>query len=115
MPQGGALAVVGHVERAWTYSFMMQDYSPQTEVFEDAVKQIFDAFPVGAAMEPFNRKYASLATLLTGKLRKVQLGLPMTHAELLSTVALWTMHNDARNYTVIGDPAVRMSVSNSTP
>jgi hypothetical protein len=109
-PGGGALAVIGHVERAWTCSFLLRDYSSHTEVFEDAIKQILDGVPVGAAMEIFNQKYASLATLITAKLRKVQLGLPLSADERKSVVSLWTMHNDARNYVVIGDPAARLRV-----
>ncbi len=109
-PGGGALAVVGHVERAWTYSFLLGDGRPQLQVFRAALKQLLEGYPVGAALEWFNQRYAALAASLTGALTKAQLGIPLSPAELLGTASLWTGHNDARSYIILGDPAVRLRV-----
>jgi hypothetical protein len=69
-----------------------------------------EGYPIGAAMEWFNQRYAALAAELTGALYKVALGIPLCPEDLLRTASLWTRHNDARNYIIVGDPAVRLRV-----
>jgi V8-like Glu-specific endopeptidase len=107
-PRGGALAVIGHVERAWASSFLLEGSQPQVQAFRTALKLILSGYPIGAAMDVFNERYAALATALTGKLDKVSIGQQLTPAELANTASLWTAHNDARSYVVLGDPAVRL-------
>ena len=46
--------------------------------------------------------------MLTLQLDAVQDGKQPQELELAS---LWTAHNDARSYTIIGDPAVRLPLS----
>jgi len=108
-PRGGALAVVGHVERAWASSFLLKGSQPQVQAFRTALKLILSGYPIGAAMDVFNERYAALATALTGELDKVlSYGQQLSPAELAKTTSLWTEHNDARSYVVIGDPGVRL-------
>ncbi len=103
-PNGGALAVIGHVERAWGVSFQNQQQA-QIEAFQSALVQLLDGYPVGAALEFFNQRYAALSSELTSVLS--QPGKRIADHEL---VALWTANNDARGYIVIGDPAVRLQL-----
>jgi len=100
----GALAVIGHLERAWSPSFLWNDTS-QIDVFESMLRLLLEGWPVGAAMEYFNQRYAELATLLTTALRRDSAGEPVDAREV---GRLWTAHNDARGYVVVGDPAVRV-------
>ena len=109
-PKGGALAVVGHVERAWGTSFHWGSV-PQTAVFESSLKRLLSGYPVGAAMEYFNERYAELATYLSRDLEDARFGKKIDPLHLSD---VWTAHNDARGYAIFGDPAVRLPVAVGT-
>jgi hypothetical protein len=106
-PKGGALAAVGHVERAWGYSFMDTRAGRQTEVFKSALQLLMKGAPLGLALEGFNERYAELASDLTSKIEDKEAGKTVDDLDLANS---WTSHNDARNYVILGDPAVRVMV-----
>lgn len=106
-PGGGALAVIGHVERAWAYSFLGRQSMSQTEAFESTLRVLMDGYPVGYAMEWFNQRYGELSTDLTLALQRMGYGESVREEDI---AGLWTANNDARNYAVLGDPAVRVMV-----
>jgi hypothetical protein len=72
-----------------------------------------DGFPIGAAIEYFNERYAEIASEITDCQSKDKGGYSFTPAELQTQAMLWTANHDARNYAVIGDPAVRLPVGNN--
>lgn len=98
----GALAVVGHVDRMWGYSFYWPRSGQQLPAFRDALSRLLEGKPLGWAMESFNLRYAELAVDL---FERPSSG---THDDELEEVALSTAFLDARNYVVLGDPAVRI-------
>lgn len=104
-PAGGALAVIGHVERTWAYSFLGKRSLSQLEAFDWALRLLMDGYPVGYAMEYFNQRYGELSADLTLAIQQAGYGKRFSEDEL---AGLWTANNDARNYAVLGDPAVRL-------
>ncbi|MEZ4673985.1 MAG: S8 family serine peptidase [Caldilineaceae bacterium] len=106
--KGGALAVIAHIERAWGASFVWSRNIEQTDVFKSTLTHIMDGKPVGSALEYFNSRYATWATELSTTLRDVQFGLQV---EPVNISSMWTAHNDARGYAIIGDPAVRLALA----
>lgn len=106
-PKGGALAVVSHVDRAWSYSYQ-RDKTPQTAVFEDTLKILFAGQPLGWALEHFNSRYAELSADLSDAINRMSWGAQIEPYELAT---LWKENHDARNYIVLGDPAVRVAVA----
>lgn len=107
LPRGGALAVVGHVERAWGYSFKWTQTGQQAEAFQSALLALLSGKTVGLAVEYFNERYAEIATVLGDKLEDIEFGKKYDPYELAK---MWTANNDARGYTILGDPAVRLPV-----
>jgi hypothetical protein len=106
-PHGGALAVVGHVERAWSFSFSWTGNGGQIGAFEDCLRRLLDGKPVGWATEPLNQRYAELASDLAAEVEALGCGKKLDERRLAD---LWTASHDARNYTIVGDPAVRVAV-----
>jgi hypothetical protein len=111
----GALAVIGHVERAWTYSFLWGQSGRQFDVFESAISSLTGGGRIGAAMEWFNTRYAELSSDLTVAIgdRRAERARPETDTveDDLELAGMWTANNDARSYIVLGDPAVRLAVA----
>jgi hypothetical protein len=104
-PNGGALAVIGHVERSWTYSFLWPGVGEQTDVYESMLGLLLQGAPVGRAVEYMNDRCAALTTELEQAKEDIFYG---KVPDDLALSMLWTARNDARNCIVLGDPAVRL-------
>jgi len=104
-PGGGALACIGHVERAWGYSIVTPKAGAQLLPFENSIGRILKGEPVGLAMKDFYERYASLSVSLSSMLEQISFGATVGDAELTSA---WIARNDAEGYLILGDPAVRL-------
>lgn len=106
-PSGGALAFVGHVDRAWTCSFLWKGMDAQVTAFSSTLLALMDGVRLGNAMESLTARYAEVATELTHRLEQSRkYGKRIPDADL---VGLWTATHDARGYVVLGDPAVQVA------
>lgn len=118
LPQGllgrpggrGAQAVIAHIDRVWKDSFLYREDPPGADlrVFRSAVAMILDGVPVGHAMHPFSLRHAALSAQVTTQLADQRGGRSI---DLERLGALWLASHDARNYLVLGDPAVRLAPS----
>ncbi|MEM9488856.1 MAG: hypothetical protein AAGC55_06910, partial [Myxococcota bacterium] len=111
---GGALAAIGHVDRAWGSSFIWHDADgrqlQQVAAFQSIVKSLLDGERVGYAMEHMNLRYAELAADLNERIEAMEYGDETISDRELTE--LWIQTNDARNYEIVGDPAVRLGTPN---
>lgn len=102
---GPALAVIGHMERAWASSISPPGAGPQIGAFQFALSSILAGDPLGLALMPFRDRFgnfsALLATMLANKLNNVAVD-----PDKLATT--WTEQNDAESYMLFGDPAIRL-------
>jgi hypothetical protein len=104
---GSALAVIGHIGGACKSSIAWPGGGQQTAAFEDAVTRLMKGRPVGFAVEPFNERHADLSVSLSDLQQDAEWGIELPADQL---AAMYSIRNDARNYVVLGDPAVRLAV-----
>ena len=102
----GTLAVLGHVERAFTSSFLWR-YGGQesfaTRSLLTSLQQMFEGHRLGHALRPLFRRYAYIAAHLLPMIEAVRNG---WHIEDEVLQDQWVAYVDARNYMLLGDPAV---------
>lgn len=100
----GALAVIGHVDRAWGYSFLGDHLDTQTAAYESCLRSILDGIPVGAAMEWFAQLYGELGAELAEELDQVD---DFKKALPQHINPRWVATADAGAFAIAGDPAAR--------
>lgn len=104
---GGALAVIGHVDRAWSYSFQTSSAGNQIGPFRQTVQRLFRGQSVGRAIREFRDRYATLCVYAMCVQQKMEAG---EHIDAEAYAQILTECEDAQNYIVLGDPAVALRV-----
>jgi hypothetical protein len=84
----------------------------QIGLFDKVLRELLLGRRIGAAMELFAHRLGEMATELVAALDRQERGGKLDEKEAESLVRLWNAHHDARNYVVLGDPAVRLAVGN---
>jgi hypothetical protein len=117
-PAGGALAVLGHVNSAWGFSFQPIDapidapaLGPQIQAYRDTLGYVMQGRTVGFAARGFSERAASLAAELAVDTDPVRSDAQPAAATLAPR---WAERNDAQNFVILGDPAVRLRVDRLT-
>jgi hypothetical protein len=102
---GAGLAVICHVDKAWAYSFHTRGAGVQLQSFNDVFDRILDGHRIGFACDQFDYSRASLSLefleTISAKTKGKKVG-----DRFLADLSI--ARTDARNYIVIGDPAVRI-------
>ncbi len=106
-PDGGALAVLAHIERAWAYSFLGDKGGSQTQGFRDVIGRLLRGDRIGQATDVFNTRWAALSVQLSEAQLDLQHGADVS---LKALGRMWVARDDARNFMILGDPAVRLRV-----
>ena len=108
-PRGGALAVFGHIERAFSSGYQDDDGTASLNTYQSAIESILRGETVGMASEYFNTRYSEISVSLTAAIQDAEQntknGVPR---DLAAFGSLWALDYDARNLVILGDPAVRM-------
>ncbi len=104
----GALAVLGHVDRAWNYSFSAAGAPAQVQAFHDVLARILAGKRLGFATDQFNMRQGAVAATLADRIEEGAFG---KHLDPAMLAPLWVARNDARNYALLGDPAVRLRLA----
>lgn len=104
-PGGGALACIGHIERAWATSIAHPDAGPQLQPWQSLLGHILCGKPVGFALRDMNDKYAALSVALADFQDLAPTDPKVDDVTLAET---WLDRNDAGGYVLLGDPAAHL-------
>lgn len=113
----GPLAVMGHVDLAWTFSFQdvgtTNKYRPSR--FQDIFRTLVDGKRVGAGyfelQRFFNQASVDLSTMYDKDARQKTKGAAEDDkARKIRKATLWMLRQDLSAYVLLGDPAVRLNI-----
>ena len=109
----GAQAVIGHIDRAWAYSFQNSVGTTMPQSFRDPLTRILQGRRVGDAIDIFDQRWTALGNDLSTAMLK-RMAVPGAGLDAL-VENRWVARDDARNYIVLGDPAVRLRTNEAAP
>jgi hypothetical protein len=107
----GPLAILGHLDLAWTYSFQDAHGARRPARFVEVVKQLWTGRRVGVAAKALLRHASEVEGELLGmdqEVAEVEKGKPPP-PEAVHRGHLWMARHDLAGYILLGDPAVRVA------
>jgi hypothetical protein len=117
----GPLAVMGHIDLAWTYSFQDagQSVTNRPERFQGIFRALLDGKRAGTAYHELLRFGTQSAVDLstrynrseTAKRAVAQGSAAEDPARAVERASLWMLRHDLLGYVFLGDPAVRLPLS----
>jgi hypothetical protein len=102
----GSLAVLAHIDRAWAYSFQTDRGKPQVQEFRNVLEKLLSGDRIGEATDVFNMRWSVLGSDLQMLVEQNEFD-PVPLPNLANRLVA---RDDARNYIILGDPAVRLRV-----
>ena len=102
----GALAVIAHVDRAFSYGFEDVIGTPQSHLIRTPLELLMGGKRVGLATDHLNLQWSAYAALLEMARGGNLPNNPSPSSSLVTNLSI--ARDDARNYIVLGDPAVRL-------
>ena len=100
----GMLALIGHVSKAWGYSFMgVREAKAEIDYFTEPIGELLRGAPVGHATSYLNEGVLHLIAMMRSELEQ-----PGKYPRNLVN-STWLAYRDLKGYVVLGDPAVRIS------
>jgi hypothetical protein len=112
----GPLGFLGHVDLAWTYSFRELDGGPSSRPgkFVGVLRSILKRDRVGVGFRELYRFFEQTNTELTALESDVKAGRIASDGALLARRShLWMLREDLSAYVLLGDPAVRLPLSDA--
>ncbi|MFV8174615.1 hypothetical protein [Mycolicibacterium peregrinum] len=99
------MAYIGHVDRAWAYSFLWKSVHSQILPFVRLAASLLDGRTVGFALDDIAQRRAGVNYELLQLLDDIKrAGRIVGDKELAD---LWLTYHDTQSFVIIGDPAVR--------
>ena len=116
----GPLAVIGHVDLAWAYSFsaMKKPSESRKSRLLSSVEVMVRGSRAGVALEALARFYREANDALMSRYEleadaRAE-GRP-DPTDRVERAHLWMLRNDLRGYVLLGDPAARLPLAQSAP
>lgn len=110
----GPLAFFGHIDLAWTYSFLDLDTGSAVQrpgKFVQIVAELLKGSRCGLALQAISRAFDEVNTELTALYDREASGDVSPEAQRARLGHLWMLRQDLAGYVLLGDPAARLSVA----
>ena len=97
---GGLQAFIGHVSKAWGFSYLgVTHSSQQISTFTETLGELMDGMPVGHALDTLNQRSVLLSGVVGDMLEH-----PANYPSQTEVVYTWMARNDCRGHVLLGDP-----------